>query len=105
MAQSQIVLTEGEALQFLAFCISSARCLMDEPCDYGPMRLLQGASNFIQLVKSQATEETQTALGSIEQAIPVAQKERIKNPQTYIQFLDRLCMAIAAELKRVDSLP
>ncbi len=47
---NMMVLSQDEALEFVAFLVTGARCLMDEAVDYGPMRLLEAAERLCRWV-------------------------------------------------------
>ena len=55
---SKMVLTEDEALEVLAFLSTAARIQVDEPPDYGPMRLLNGAERLADFIKERVSQET-----------------------------------------------
>jgi uncharacterized protein DUF6092 len=56
------VLTEDEALELLAFLVTAARTQMDEPHEYGPLRLLTAANRLGDFIMQRASPETQQLL-------------------------------------------
>src|ERR1700754_1163098 len=56
------VLDEDDALELLAFLITSARTQVDEAAEYGPLRLLTAAHRLGDAVSSRTSEETAALL-------------------------------------------
>jgi hypothetical protein len=56
------VLTEAEVLELFAFLISSARTQLDDPANYGAMRLLTAFEELRDAVIERVSEETRAVL-------------------------------------------
>jgi hypothetical protein len=96
------VLTEGEAVELLAFLITSARALSSEPPDYGPMRLLSAAAKLSQQAGPRMDGYWQAVFLEIAGQIPLWLRERQRNPQGYLNFMDEISRKIAKGLKQED---
>lgn len=92
------VLTEDEALEIVAFLVSAARLLLDEPVDYGPMRLLSAAQRLCAAATPRTAGPTRALLEAFDTQIPIWMRERLRNPEGYTAFLDDLGARIAREL-------
>ncbi len=95
-----LVLSEDEALELLAFLVSAARLLLDEPVDYGPMRLLSAAQRLSGAAAPRASEATRAVLQGLAEEIPRGLRGRIQDRDGYAAFVDEACRTVAAELAR-----
>jgi len=95
----QLALTQEEALELLAFLVTSARGLVDEPREYGPRRLLRAAQKLAGFLSPRADEEARSFLRQlherIERLFPLAESE-----QQLVLTLDVCCEMVAKELVR-----
>lgn len=103
MGDSSFVISEQQAVEFLAFLVTSARGLVDEPQDYGTMRLLDAAERFSHLMLPQASGGVAALLKMLSDETPAWQGERRHDPEGYVAFMDECCRAVARELKRQDA--
>ncbi len=92
------VLTEDEALELLAYLVTSARTQVDEAAEYGPMRLLTAARRLgtaMAAHSSPATAEFVTGpLTTLpELAVPKVDRE------DYLARLDKVCSDLAVVLR------
>ena len=92
-----MVLTESEALELLAFLVTAARTQIDEPPEYGPLRLLTAASRLADLVGDRVSPETRALLAGPLRAVADG-AVRAMDPAAYTPQLDELCAAVAAHL-------
>jgi Family of unknown function (DUF6092) len=92
-----LVLTESEALELLAFLVTAARTQIDEPPEYGPLRLISAASRLADLVADRVSPETRALLtGPLRQGAEGA--VRAVDPAAYAAPLDELCRTVAQHL-------
>jgi Family of unknown function (DUF6092) len=92
-----MVLTESEALELLAFLVTAARTQVDEPPEYGPLRLISAATRLADLVADRVSPATQALLaGPLRQMAEGA--VRVADPAGYTARLDELCRAVAQHL-------
>ena len=103
MNDQQITVSEQEAIEVIAFIISSAGGLAHEPKDYGPMRMVEATRRLTNLLLPQASEEVKPLLTMLSSEIEVWQAERRKNPEGYLAFIDECCRQVAHQLKRRDT--
>lgn len=101
----QWVLSEGEAMELLAFLITAARTMVDEPLDYGPMRLLTAAERMSLLMMDRATPSMKEFLGQFLDELPDINSVRTSDPQKYRDGLDHLCRDLAHYLVQDSNLP
>lgn len=88
------VLTEDEALELLAYLVTSARTQVDEAAEYGPMRLLTAARRLGEAIAARSSEATAGFVGGPlaalpELAVPKAGREE------YVARLDEVCRQLA----------
>ena len=91
------LLDEDQAVELLAFLITSARIQLDEPASYGSMRLLTAASRLSSFMAAKASPGTQAFLGSFMAEITAAD-EHTADGGRYAVALDGLCRGIAGHL-------
>lgn len=91
------VLTEDEALELLAYLVTSARTQVDEAQEYGPLRLLTAARRLGEAIAARSSDATAgfvngplTALPEL--AVPKAGREE------YVARLDQVCRDLAVLL-------
>jgi hypothetical protein len=93
-----LVLTEDEAIELLAFLLTAARTQVDEPHDYGPLRLLTAAERLSRSISSRVTPETRGFIEEILRMFPQVHKFRMSDTEKYIEGLDNLCREIAQHI-------
>lgn len=91
------VLTEDEALELLAYLVTSARTQVDEAAEYGPMRLLTAARRLGEAMALRSSDPTAEFVagpltGLPELAVPKAGREE------YVARLDQVCRELAVLL-------
>lgn len=99
MAQT-LILTEEEALDLAAFLVTAARALLDEPVDYGPMRLLSAAERLCSAAAPRSSSGARELFTQLSTGIPSGLPERLRDPDGYRAFLDGLCATVAHGLAR-----
>ena len=97
------VLKEDEAIELLALLITSARIQMDEPAQYGPLRLLTASERLSSFIAERSSDKSRAFLqGNIER-IPDMHM-MMSDVDAYMQALDDLCRAVAECLLRHSAL-
>lgn len=91
------VLTEDEALELLAYLVTSARTQVDEAAEYGPLRLLTAARRLGEAIAARSSDATAEFVagpltGLPELAVPKAGREE------YVARLDQVCRDLAVLL-------
>ncbi len=92
-----LVMTEDEALELLAFLVTAARTQVDEPNEYGPLRLLTAAGRLGDIIMERVSPETRQLLSGPLKQIPQTQT-RTADFESYVAGLDALCAAVASHL-------
>ena len=93
----QMVLSEDEALELVAFLVTAARTQVDEAAEYGSLRLLTAAGRLAELIAERVSPETRTFLtGPLKQIPDLA--GRTADPAGYVTALDAVCGAVAEHL-------
>ena len=93
---SPTVLTEDEAIELLALLVTSARTQVDEPADYGPMRLLTAAQRLTGFIRDRVSPATREFLEASLEHYP--RQLRTSDPEDYTTRLDSLCGDVARHL-------
>lgn len=96
----RMILSEDQTVELLAFFVTAARCLLDEPADYGSMRLLDAAERLSAFAQDQASPEAKTLFAQIIAESPKIQGI-INQREQFADSMDTLCGSIAQYL--VDS--
>jgi Family of unknown function (DUF6092) len=93
----KMVLSEDEALELVAFLVTSARTQVDEAAEYGPLRLLTAASRLAELIAERVSPEMRAFLmGPLKQIPDLA--VRTTDPTGYVAALDAVCRAVGEHL-------
>ena len=92
-----MVLNEDEALELLAFLVTAARTQVDEPPEYGPLRLLTAVGKLSDFIMPRASPETKALLTGPLKQIPQT-ATRMADPAGYAAQLDAMCAAVANHL-------
>ena len=95
----KLVLTEDEALELLSFLVMSARTQVDEPNEYGPLRLLTAAGRLGDFIMERVTLETKQLLSGPLKQIPQT-AALMADAEGYTTQLDAVCAAVAKHLVR-----
>jgi uncharacterized protein DUF6092 len=94
---ANMVLSEEEALELVAFLVTAARTQLDEAAEYGPLRLLTAARRLAELIADRVSPATRAFLtGPLRQIPDVA--VRTADPAGYVSALDRVCRAMGEHL-------
>ncbi len=87
--EKNLVLTEGEALDFFSFLISAARTQLDDPASYASMRLLDAAERLREYIRGRVSgpaNEFLTSTAEITTRAMIYMDDR----EAYISDLDQL---------------
>jgi hypothetical protein len=88
--QSNMVLSEAEALKFFAFLLASARSQLKDPASYASMRLLTVAEDLREVIRERVSPETLELLESTE-ALSEHAQVYMDDEEVYEADLDELC--------------
>ncbi len=97
------VLKEREAVELLALLITSARIQMDEPAQYGPLRLLTATERLSGMIVERASAESRDFLRENIERIPDMHMA-MSDVEAYTESLDERCRAVADCLLRHSTL-
>jgi len=104
MSESQgTVLTERQALDLIAFMVSSAELCLREPVIYGTFRLVDGVSRLVTMMSEHALPESGAFLATLQAEIDAKKTLMMHDRPAYDAFLRSLPGRVAAEIKRVES--
>lgn len=93
------VLSQDDVLDLVAYLITAARGLLDEPVDYGPMRLLNAAQRVCTRAAPRVDDVALRALfQQFADGIPSEIARRNSDPDGYRRALDERCRAVAVAL-------
>ena len=96
-----MALSQDDVLELVAYLVTSARGLLDEPVDYGPMRLLTAAQRLCALAAGRVDDTALRAfLEKLAGDLPRDVAGRISDPERYRRALDEHCREIAEALMR-----
>ncbi len=97
------VLTEMQALELIAFMVSSAELCLREPIIYGTFRLVDGVSRLIAMMSEHNLPETGAFLDTLLAEIDAKKVLMMFDRPAYDDFLRGLPGKVAAEIKRVEA--
>jgi len=95
-----LVLSEDEVLELVAFLVTAALLLPDEPEDYGPMRLVAAAQRLCTFAAPRSTEDTHAFLTWLANAATPEMRRRNSDPEAYRRFLDESSHAVVRLMAR-----
>jgi hypothetical protein len=98
VAGQNTLMTEDEALAYLAMLMSSARGLINEPADYGPMRLVVAMHHLVRILLPRAEGSTRELLTRLEEAVACHLPKRRAEPDRWVQFIEDANRWIAREM-------
>ena len=93
--ESPWVLDEDDALDLLAFLVTSARTQVDEAREYGPLRLIMAAHRVADAMGPRSSPETQELIARDLPTMPVIALPTDDGAADYVARLDALCAAVA----------
>ena len=103
MNEANMALTHDEALELLAFLISSAHgCLRESP-DYGHYRLITAAEKLARVWEPRCTGDTAVFLKDLATRTATEGAWLDAAPDRYMAYLAECCRAVAYEIKRRDA--
>ena len=100
MAESMVV-TEDEALELLAFFLTSARILQREPAQYGSMRLLMAAERVSEFALGRSSSDTQKFLAAMSEDLEQALMH-MADGERFVVAMDDMCRKVAQHLVERD---
>jgi hypothetical protein len=87
------VLSEGAAVEVLAYLITATRTQLDEAAEYAPLRLMTAARRLADRLAPNASEPVRQLIAELNSlpatATPSADRD------AYIARIDRICVALA----------
>lgn len=91
------VLTEDEALELLAYLVTSARTQVDEAAEYGPLRLLTAARRLGEAIAARSSDATAAFVAGPLEALPELAVPKAGREE-YVARLDEVCRRLAVLL-------
>jgi hypothetical protein len=98
----QGVLTEEQAMQLIAFLVSSAEICLTEPTYYGTFRLVDAASRLIGFMLEHETPRTGDFLRRFKDEVDLKKTWMMWDREAYYDYLRQIPAQVAAEVKRLD---
>ena len=90
------VLDEDQALELLAYLITSARTQVDEAAEYGPMRLITAAHRLADAMAPHASADFGALRAALDKMPPLAVPREDRDD--YVERLDVLCRVLGGHL-------
>jgi len=91
--ETNLVMTEDEALELLSFLVTAARTQLDEAREYGPLRLLTAAQRLAEAIAPRVSAPTRALIdGPLGRLSPTAAMR--EDRAQYAASLDELCAAV-----------
>ena len=98
----QMVLTEEQAFDLLAYLFSAAEITMHEPTYYGTFRLVDAASRLMGHMLEHDSQRTGEFLRRFKEEVDVKKAWMMWDREAYYDFLRAAPAAVATEVKRLD---
>jgi Family of unknown function (DUF6092) len=99
-AAPQMVLTEDQALELLAFLFSAAEISLVEPTYYGTFRLVDAASRLMGFMLEHDPERSREFLARFKTEVDTKKLLMMWDREAYYDFLREAPAVVAAEVKR-----
>jgi uncharacterized protein DUF6092 len=99
----QMVLTEDQAFDLLAFLFSAAELCLVEPTYYGTFRLVDAASRLMGHMLEHNPERSGEFLRRFKEEVDTKKAWMMWDREAYYAFLRGAPAVVAAELKRLES--
>ena len=100
MNEANMALTDDEALELLAYLITSAHgCLRESP-DYGHYRLITAAEKLARLWGPRCSGDTAAFLEEVATRTATEAAWIDAEPDRYMTYLAECCRAVAREIKQ-----
>jgi hypothetical protein len=100
MEEQEIALTHDEALELLAYLVSSAQDCLSESPDYGVFRLISGAERLARAWQPRCADETAPLLNELVTRTGPIGAARDIDPQGFQDYLAEMSREVAREIKR-----
>lgn len=84
---------DKSSIELLAFMITSARNLMDEPALYGPFRLIDGASRFCELLSDSGHADSKSLL-ELKEKIDEGKFSVMSDVDSFVALMDETVLDI-----------
>ena len=97
----QMVLTEDQAFELLAFLVSSAEISLVEPTYYGTFRLVDAASRLMGFMLEHDPERSGEFLQRFKEEVDTKKVWMMWDREAYDDFLRGAPAVVAAEVKRL----
>jgi hypothetical protein len=99
----QMVLTEEQAFDLLAFLFSSAEICLVEPTYYGTFRLIDAASRLMGYMLEHDPERSAEFVRRFKEEVDTKKGWMMWDREAYYDFLRSAPAVVAAELKRLEA--
>ncbi len=97
-ADGELALTHDEALELLAFLLSSSRSCLFDPPGYGTYRLATAAERLATAWAPRATGSLETFLRELERSIPAREWDPMGAAPETADYLDEMIADLAREV-------
>lgn len=101
-AEGQLVLTEEQAFDILAFLFSSAEICLVEPTYYGTFRLVDAASRMMGHMLAHDPQRSGEFLRRFKDEVDTKKVWMMWDRESYYDFLREAPAVVAAEVKRLE---
>ena len=95
------VLTEEQAMELIAFLVSSAEICLSEPTYYGTFRLIDAVSRLIGLMLEHDPPRTGEFLRRFKEEVDLKKTWMMWDREAYYDFLRTAPAQVAAQVKRL----
>lgn len=102
MANNDLAITREEAMELLAFLISSAQVCLREPYQDGPYRLISAAASLARYWAPRADREGAVFLTKLADHTDPAAAQRNQDPARFEAYLSECARGLAAEIRRQE---
>lgn len=94
------MLSEDEVFELISYLVVSAQGLLEEPAEYGSLRIIDAAGRLANLIGNDASDEGGSFLKELSAEIDEGKLLVMSNPDEYASFLESAVIKITRELKR-----
>ena len=95
-------IVEKDLINIIIHLISSSRLLIDEPKEYGPMRLFSAAKYLCQLLENTDDQNTKIIVEKIIELDPIISRDFFNKPKELKNCIDDLSKLITNHIREYD---
>ena len=95
----KMLVSEDQAIELLAFLVTSSRGVIDEPELYGSFRLMDASSRLLGFMLESSEQEDKEFLSELKDRIDTGKMLMMTNEEEYVAFTEDIVKTVTQWLK------